>query len=170
MKRLVLSFIVALAATVQVIAQNPISAYLASPDSLQLDCRFSYVIPGKVPVTGEGNVWMSGRCFKVSGNGITVMCDGVSRWTIDEESREVYAESADDMRDFLDNPSLLLLELQSVKYSSGTMTGVYHYDGQDIELTFSSIKVRPASKEKPFSPESEMKGYESRGYVVTDLR
>ena len=151
-------------------AQNPLNDYLSSPDGRQLDCRFSYVIPGSVPLTGSGSVWMSGDCFRVETNGILVLCDGVSRWTVDEEAGEVYVESAEDIRNFLDNPSLLLRELESVRYSGGNLSGIYLYDDKTVELTFTSMKVSPSSNEKPFNPQEELKGYESKGFVLTDLR
>lgn len=170
MRRLFITVILFFILPVLALSQNPVAEYLAAPDSLQLDCSFSYTVQGKVPVTGNGTVWMSGKSFRVRGNGLTVLCDGKSRWTVDEENREVYIESTEDMRDFLDNPSLLMSELKNVSYGAGKLKGTYRYDGDDIVLVFSSIMVAPASNKKAFTPESEVKGYESVGFTVNDLR
>ena len=170
MRRLFITAILLFILPFMAMSQNPVADYLAAPDSLQLDCSFSYTVQGKVPVTGSGTVWMSGKSFKVRGNGLTVLCDGKSRWTVDEESREVYVESAEDMRDFLDNPSLLMSELKNASYGSGKLKGTYRYDGEDIALVFSSIRITQASDKKTFTPESEVKVYESEGFTVNDLR
>jgi len=171
MKRLSSIFALFLSAAVLCTAQSPFRQYLQSPKAYEFSCRFCYVTRGDIPVTGSGEVWISGDSFLVRGNGIVVLCDGNTRWTVDEPAKEIYVESADDIRDFLDNPALLLRELSDVRETSQYISGTYFYEDQVIDLKFSSIVLTPAeARKKSFNPEEELKDYKSGGFVYNDLR
>lgn len=168
----ILSVIVSLLLSGMVcLAQSPFRQFVQSPSKYELSCKFSYVTRGDIPVKGFGTVWICRDAFVIRGNGLVVLCDGKTRWTIDEEAQEIYAESSDDIKDFLDNPALLLQELDSVKETAEGITGVYYYEDQVIDLKFSSMSLAPAETiKKSFNPEVELKDYVSKGFVLNDLR
>jgi len=152
-------------------AQSPFRQFIQSPLDYELSCNLSYVTGDEIPVKGSGTVWICMDSFDVRTNGVIVLCDGKTRWTIDEEVKEIYAESSDDIRDFLDNPALLLQELSSVRETVDGISGVYYYEGQKVSLKFTSMKLTPVSeRRKSFNPESEMKDFISKGFVLNDLR
>jgi len=152
-------------------AQSPFSKFVQSPSDYELTCKFSYVTRDDIPVKGSGSVWICEDNFSVRTNGLIVLCDGKTRWTIDEEAKEIYAESSDDLRDFLDNPALLLQTMTAIKETSDGITGLYVYENQKIDLKFSSMKLVPVCEtKKSFNPESEVKDFKSKGFILTDLR
>lgn len=61
----------------------------------------------------SGTITVQIPCFKASGNGIDVYSDGVSRWTVDPESKEVYIENAEGPDDYLK----YLLDIEDLKLS-----------------------------------------------------
>ena len=153
------------------LAQNPVARFFDNPAVNELNCSFEYTVRGSVPLTGDGTVWMSGGCFKVAGNGIIVLCDGVTRWMVDEETREIYAESADDVRELLNDPGALLKSLRSPVYGKDRLKGTFDYDGRTTDITFTDIRVTAVGdNKKPFTPEDEVKGLVKEGYILTDLR
>lgn len=67
----------------------------------------------KTVITGTGTADVQGNMFAVSGNGLEIMCDGASRWTVDKSAEEVVIESVEgDMAASLSgNPALLVIAL-----------------------------------------------------------
>lgn len=61
----------------------------------------------------SGTITVQIPCFKASGNGIDVYSDGVTRWTVDPESKEVYIEDAEGPDDYLK----YLLDIEDLKLS-----------------------------------------------------
>lgn len=61
----------------------------------------------------SGTITVQIPCFKASGNGIDVYSDGVSRWTVDPESKEVYIENAEGPDDYLK----YLVDIEDLKLS-----------------------------------------------------
>lgn len=66
----------------------------------------------------NGTITVQIPCFKASGNGIDVYSDGITRWTVDQESREVYIENAEGPEDY----AMYLLDIEDLKLSDMVST------------------------------------------------
>jgi len=81
-------------------AQEPDYAALQKlVESNRVTANYSFTYEGKVHCNGV--ITIQRPCFKASGNGIEVYCDGKTRWTVDPESKEVYIEAAGSAEDYL---------------------------------------------------------------------
>ena len=86
MKRIVMIFTALLMAGAGLQAQEILTRF--STD--RISCKYSYTIDIPVTLNYEGDALVQGDCYHLKGNGIEIFCDGVSRWTVDAEAREVY--------------------------------------------------------------------------------
>ena len=68
----------------------------------------------------NGTITVQIPCFKASGNGIDVYSDGVTRWTVDPESKEVYIENAEGPDDY----AKYLLDIEDLKLSDLVSTPI----------------------------------------------
>lgn len=125
-----------------------LAAAQTSPQALLEKCRdycvcldYSFTIKGELPVNGSGNVVIQGEAFRTSGNGLTVCCNGTTRWTVDENAKEVYIEkvapgekAGNIIRGYLKD---------IVNYSSGkdSLKGVVKRDGNTVEVSLHNIRI-----------------------------
>lgn len=56
---------------------------------------FTYVSEADVKVEGEGSFSIQDSCYVLDLGVLQIYCDGVRRWTVDKEAREVYIEPAE---------------------------------------------------------------------------
>lgn len=68
----------------------------------------------------NGTITVQVPCFKASGNGIDVYSDGITRWTVDPESKEVYIENAEGPDDY----AKYLLDIEDLKLSDLVSTPI----------------------------------------------
>lgn len=90
---------------------SPVRKLADSISSSSVEFAYGYSIDnGKTKVIGEGTVSMQGPSFFMTGNGLEVWCDGSSRWTVDNDAKEVVIESVDESQspDYIANPALLV--------------------------------------------------------------
>ena len=81
--------------------------------SLHYDCTFTQDTPLKL----SGTLTVQGDCYRASGNGMEIYCDGATRWTVDPASKEVYIETAGGLEELLVwKDSITELSLTEVKY------------------------------------------------------
>lgn len=81
--------------------------------SLHYDCTFTQDTPLKL----SGTLTVQGDCYRASGNGMEIYCDGTTRWTVDPQSKEVYIETSGGLEELLPyRDSLTELKLSEVKY------------------------------------------------------
>ncbi len=92
----------------------------------------------------SGTITVQIPCFKASGNGIDVYSDGISRWTVDPESKEVYIENAEGPDDYLK----YLLDIEDLKLSDLVSSPI----SDDLEMFVFDVSKLDSS------------------WVVTDLR
>lgn len=92
----------------------------------------------------SGTITVQIPCFKASGNGIDVYSDGITRWTVDPESKEVYIENAEGPDDYLK----YLLDIEDLKLSDLVSTPL----SDDLSMFVFDVKALDSS------------------WVVTDLR
>ena len=95
-------------------------------------------------VSCSGTITVQVPCYKAVGNGIEVWSDGVCRWTVDREAREVYIEAAESPEDYLN-------------YLQGI-----------TDLSLKSVKCVPISED--ISPFRFDVAALDKDWVVTDLR
>lgn len=167
MNRFLLTLL-ALAFSLQTVAQDA-AAYMKQ---LVAGNRVSFTYNvnglGKTPLKLDGKLVVDGDCYRIEGNGLVIVCDGVSKWTVDTVAKEVYVESSEGTRDFLADPSAWTDNVKDLKLSGSVLTGTFEQDGSEMGFKFSSIKAEPLSG----STEGFVYDVSSLGkdWVVTDLR
>ena len=94
-------------------AQNPVTAFANSVKGRCVKAEYSFVYRnGSIPVNGGGTLVFQGNAFSLNGNGLRIICNGSTRWTLDEESKECYIETVGSTSpDYEQNPALLLTAL-----------------------------------------------------------
>ncbi|MBO6082880.1 MAG: outer membrane lipoprotein carrier protein LolA [Bacteroidales bacterium] len=110
MKKFLLSTLVVLAAGLTAAAQQPFRdfARAVSASCVTFDYAFESLRDG-VKFTGNGSAAVQGEAFRMDGNGLAILSDGETRWTADDESKELIIEPVDGTAtDFISNPALLV--------------------------------------------------------------
>lgn len=86
----------AAAVTANASAQTAVQKFAASMSGKCVKFHYSFVTASKVPVKGEGDARVQGNSFVTTFGGVSIYCDGVTRWTADNEAREVIVEPVND--------------------------------------------------------------------------
>lgn len=132
---------------------------------------FSYALTAqdKVQVRSDGTALIDGECYRISGNGLEIYCDGSTKWTVDTHAKEVYLESSDGTREFLANPSAWLGQVHNLTVGEKVVSGIFRDPaGSEISFRFTSITSSPQSgTTSGFTFDTSSLG---SGWVVTDLR
>lgn len=83
--------------------------FVADLQQREIHFTYRFEVGGDVPVKGSGTAALCGAAYRVSGNGMDLWCDGVTRWSVDRSAKEAYIEAVDpDAVDYLSNPAALL--------------------------------------------------------------
>lgn len=56
---------------------------------------YTFTVEGKLPIKGSGSALVQDKSFMVEGNGLKVLCDGKTRWTLDGTAKEAVVESVE---------------------------------------------------------------------------
>ena len=78
---------------ISVSAQSVQDRFVSAAKNHCVEFSYSFVMHASAPVSGNGTAKVQGECFSVDGNGMKIMCDGRTRWIVDEKAREVIVES-----------------------------------------------------------------------------
>ena len=153
----------------EVSAQTPDLKQLLQNNRVSL--TYSFNATGDIPVTGNGTATIQGKCFKVEGNGIRILCDSVSRWIIDPKAKEVCIEDAKSPGSgFSSDPLSYLSSLSNVRETKGVIEATYSSEGNpDIHFRIRDIRKSSFSAnvdEFVFRTDN----LEKEGWIVTDLR
>lgn len=107
-----------------------LSAFVSEMTASAAGFSYSYVIDdGRTEIMGEGTVEMQGESYIVKGNGLEIISDGMTRWTVDRQSMEAVVESCDpENPDFTVNPAVLLRHFYSAFSVSGHDRTASGYD------------------------------------------
>ena len=113
MRKIFAAILLSLAVCLAASAQNPVKSFAESVKGKCVKTQYSFVYRnGDIPVSGSGTLVFQDNAFCLSGNGLRIICDGSTRWTVDEESKECYIESVESTSpDYEQNPALLLTAL-----------------------------------------------------------
>ena len=86
-------------------------------DSQRARIGYSCTIDNGTPVRLSGIILLQGNCFYAEGNGLKLYCNGPTRWTVDEEEKEVYIENSDGIREVLQyRDSLTDFSISELRY------------------------------------------------------
>ena len=133
----------------------------------RISCKYTYSIDVPITLTYEGDALVQGECYHLAGNGLEIICDGQTRWTVDAEAREVYIENADEVENILKE---FLTYSKDIKMSGNTLTGtlVDPEDETNIKFALKEIEYLPVDNDmEPFRLDVESL---DDTYLVTDMR
>ena len=122
----------------------------------------------------EGEVTVEDNAYLLSGLGLEVRSDGVTRWSIDREAEEVLIEQVD-QDDLLTNPALFIQSYKShmdqirVNASSANSLDVTLVLDEDTSARFVLKNIRFQDKQGKSDFPLDGKSL-SKSYVITDLR
>lgn len=140
MKRLLLTLSLA-GVCVAALAQDHLSSLTAGLRNSCTEFDYTFKMAGDFPLTGSGAVTIQGDAFLMVGNGLEVVSDGTTRWTVDRAAAECYIESVDDSSvDIVSNPALVLGSLDRL-FSRGAFAPS-NYAGRKT----SAVTLTPVSK------------------------
>lgn len=123
----------------------------------------------------DGEMLLEGNAYRLSGLGMEVRSDGVSRWTMDTSAEEVLVEAVDET-DILTNPALFISSYSS--YGKQLKVNASGSDSLDVTLTLDEdTRARFVLRGVRFlDPQEDMADFTldvsslPSSYVVTDLR
>ncbi len=86
-------------------------------DSQRARIGYSCTIDNGTPVRLSGIILLQGNCYYAEGNGLKLYCNGPTRWTVDEEEKEVYIENSNGIREVLQyRDSLTDFSISELRY------------------------------------------------------
>jgi len=141
-------------------ASDPVNSLLSRMSTSQVKFDYTFSTKGNMNIKGDGNAVVQGKCFFVEGNGMEIYCDGKSRWTVDNYSKEAIIEDVAMVGDdFLTNPAAFLTSLDKVfgepEMSKGT------FDGKSVDVASFLPKGKSSvSSMKLFFRSSDLSGAE----------
>ena len=168
MKRLI-TLLLAVAAVLPAAAQSGAESLRALIDSNRVSFNYTLSAKDKPAISTSGTVLLDGECYHMSSKGADIWCDGVTKWTVDSEAKEVYIEDSDS-REFLTHPTKYLDKVDNLKVTDKMVSGVYNEPTQGAAVAFKLTSI----KSSPLTGSSEGFGFDvsSLGpeWVITDLR
>ena len=168
MKR-VLSIMLSLSFCASAGAQDFIGEIATLTKGARVTCDYTYQTVSGTIFTGKGSAVLQGDCYYIKGNGLEIIIDGKTRWTVDPLGQEVYVEGATEFNKIISDIESFLRGIPDLKYENGVLTGTVQFPGEEFALfcTISNVKRVAASDSKEFS-------YNTAGldktWVITDLR
>lgn len=122
----------------------------------------------------EGDVLVEDNAYSLDGLGLSIVCDGKTRWTYDPSAGEVVIESAE-QDNILTNPALLISSYRAygsalhVKGGSKDSLDVVYDVDDDVHARFVLKGIRYCEPEGKSDFTFDVKSL-PEGSVVTDLR
>lgn len=126
-----------------------------------LSFNFQYESEGKVPLKGNGTVKAQDNCYVVYSGSMEVWCNGETKWTADNKSKEVYIETAEDIFEFLP-------QLSDIRNEGGCISAI-HTDTAKGTVTRLAVTNLKASQ-KIASEDFTYKISSDKDWIITDLR
>ncbi len=133
MRRLLSIIAIAILSSVMLAAQDreEVEGILSRLGDERVSLHYSCTIAGPdgVDITLEGTILAQHNCYFASGAGLAIYCDGQSRWTVDDECREIYIENAVGVKEFLTDPAGWLGSVSNLNLMDVTFTPASEDDG-----------------------------------------
>lgn len=169
--RIFLTLLAALLPSAGLAAQeNPLTELRQTLASKRLSASYRYDVDGKIPLNGIGTAILQGKCFRISGGGMEIICDSENIYTVDSQAREVYIEKAEETGGWISSPEKFLGQVEELKYGKSSLSGSVKNpsDGSTLYFELSDIRSAPYSEDAAeFS--FDVSGLPA-GWIVTDLR
>jgi len=168
MKRL-LSTLMLLAICAAGFAQDKIAGIGRMIDEGKVDFSYKYDVDGKIPIGAKGTATVQGECYMSRGNGLSIYCDGKTRWTVDEEAKEVYIEEAV-QGEVLETIRTYASHAKNLQVSSTDISGSFVSDDGASTIHFRISGITPSEKTEDLSIFKFNTSGLGSDWVVTDLR
>lgn len=150
--------------------QDRISVIRQKLETGRATLSYKYTVNGKVPVGGSGTLIAQGDCYIIEGNGLKIVCDGESQWTIDPEAKEVYIEPSEGAGAFLAHPEAILDNSSNLKVGDTEISGIYNSPDSDAKISFRLWNIKFAAPGKDLTEFVYDADSLDSSWVVTDLR
>jgi len=139
---------------------DQIAGYL---DEYAVSAKVNFDIQSSDPIFGSADLYLDGLGYIVKVDGYSFYCDGKTRWTVDESTKEVYVEK-DDLKI---NP-VVLLSQSKIKFDDGWPSELSIPVKDDIVAVIRIKSLQPTEKgtQKCALDVSKL----DNSYIVTDLR
>jgi len=125
MKRLII-VLASLAFAAAAAGQDMLSSISSALSSSRVDFDYSYTVKSSVDIKGSGHVSLQGDAFRMTGDGLEVVCDGKVRWTVDKAAKECYIEAVDGgAADYEANPALMIASLDKAFNLKGSRSASF---------------------------------------------
>lgn len=132
--------------------------------------NYKYRAADKSTKEVSGDVKVQGQCYRIKANGVLLISDSKTRWTVDSDSKEVYIERGSRLPAILSNPKQLSKSLTGVTSTADGLSGVFANPDDGIKYSFSISSFAAQTAEKDKSPYTfDVTGLDA-SWVVTDLR
>ena len=161
MKRLLTSLLILISVTVS--AQTFVKEVEAGK---RIELNYSYKMRGDVPVQGSGKAIIQFPCFKTEGNGLRIISDGKTRWTMDLEAKEVYIEFGDD---YEKGYIQILDKMRFIKENKDSVAGTYRNSDKEFEFNLTNIRKTEKVEGDVSEFRLDVKTLD-KSWIVTDLR
>lgn len=122
----------------------------------------------------DGNVTVEDNAYSLDGLGIKVVSDGVTRWSLDEEAREVLVETVEET-DLFTNPALFIASYRN--YMERIKVNAQGKDYLDVTLMLDEdTHARFVLRNIVFGEKQEKSDFVidlkslPKDYLITDLR
>ena len=122
----------------------------------------------------DGDVTVEGNAYVLEGLGLKVVSNGSTRWSIDEEAKEMVIETVE-KENLFTNPALFITSYRN--YLDKIRVNAQGEDSLDVTLTLedenkahfvlSGIRFLPQQGKSDFSVDGKLL---EKSYVITDLR
>lgn len=122
-----------------------VNEILEKMQSNMVTLDYHVVTGGKAPLQYDGTAVLQQDKFLISGNGVTVYCDGNAVYIVDPKAKEIYIESPAGIAEFVEKEAGNLKEfsVSGVKYSE--MSGdvrQFSFDTSSIDKTWIVTDLR----------------------------
>lgn len=168
MKRLT-TILIAFLALSALRAQDFVAEITAFVKDSRVECDYTYKTSGATALSGYGSAILQGSCYKLEGNGLKIISNGVTRWTVDPSGKEVYIETVGEGDSLLHGLESMLREIPDLKYENGVLSGTVRFPGEEgtVFCTLQNITKSVSGDNGIFTFNTS--GLDS-SWVITDLR
>ncbi len=151
-------------------AQDRTAALKQLLEGSRVSFTYALTTTDNLPIRTDGTALIDGACYRISGNGLDIYCDGSTKWTVDTEAREVYLETSDGTREFLADPAAWLGQVHNLTVGERAVSGVFVDPAQGTEISFRFTSITGTSlsgSTEGFSFDVSSLG---KDWIITDLR
>lgn len=125
-------------------ADDPLEALASKVKNNHVSFSYSFNISSN-SFTGSGHGQVEDGYYKIVSKGMSLYCDGKSRWTVDESAKEVVVEPVESNSSvFLTCPAALLADFDT--YFSRVSNASGRFDGKTVKIVTMTPKAHLLSK------------------------